>query len=183
MPAIAAAPLFYGAIATGAAGIGTGVIAARAQSGASRRATEASDRAAARAEAFERDQDEKNRADAARLEAEDRRRWDVEQQNIAAQKAENDARQQYEDKIRYQKMVNLAQLTGGPRPEPLPNFGGGTYQPQAQSYASPGAPIMSRPSTANAMIAPPNAGPFDPFAAAPTMGMPLASLNRSRRIV
>lgn len=169
-------PLVAAAAISGIAAVGTGAIAARSQSGAAKRATEATERAAKRAEAFEREQDAIERADHARIEAEERRRFDIEQANIAREKAERDARQAYEDKLRYRKMVNLSRLTGMPTPEPLPNFAGagGTYTPVSPVIPA-GADIMSRPSTANAMIA----APFDPFTD-PPRGIPLTALNRRR---
>lgn len=160
----------------------TAVVGSRAQTGAARRAQQASDRAAARAEAFEREQDALNRAEAARRDAEDKRRWDVEQANLAKERAERDARQGYEDRLRYRKMVNLSRLIGGPMPEPLPNFTGGASMSMPLAAVS-SAPIASRPATANAMIAEP--GAFDPFtdAVVPVPGVPLNSLARRRRVL
>lgn len=184
MPAIAAAPAVYAAIAGGVASTAGSVIAAKSQSGATKRSIAATTNAAAKAEAFEREQDAQNRADQARRDAEDERRWSIDQQNLAATKAEQNARQAYEDKLRYRKMVNLAKLTGGPMPDPLPDFGGagGTYTPAPSTYAAPGAPILAQPSTANAMIAAPGQGPFDPFAP-PQPGIPLSAVSRRMRTV
>lgn len=179
-------PLVAAAAITGIAAITSSVASSRAASSASKRAITSQNTAAAKAEAFEREQDEKNRADAERVESEDRRRWDTEQQNLASERAERDARQAYEDKIRYRKMVNLARLTGGPTPDPLPNFGGGggAYSPNQATYAAPGAPILARPSTANAMIAAPGAQnvPFDPFTDTQRNGWPLSAVSRRRVI-
>ncbi len=188
MPLAVMAPMYAAAIAGGAQ-TASSVASSRAQAGASRRATAAQTQAATRAEAFEREQDGKDRADEARIEAEEHRRWDADQANKARQQAQDDARlqmmdrrQQYEDSLRHGKRVRLAELTGGPVPQAPPMFGApadGTYTPLASTYAAPGAPVMSRQGTANAMIAAP--GQFDPFAEAqaPWM-MPLSDVSRRR---
>jgi hypothetical protein len=171
------------AVIGGAAQAVSTVVGSRAQSNAAKRATTAQQQAAARAEAHEREQAAREDARLDRIEAEDRRRHDIEQANIARQQAERDSRQAYEDDIRYTKMVRLAELTGGPRPNRPPVFGTGAPSasvPLASTYAPPNAPIMARPSTANQMIA--AAPPFDPFtdAAMPPPGVPLRALNRRR---
>lgn len=168
-------PVVAAAIATGIAGAGTAAIGAKAQSNASKRALQASERGAVRAEAFTREQDTQNRADEERRDAEDKRRWEIEQANIAREKSERDARQSYEDTIRYGKMVNLARLTGQPIP-PRPNFSGAGDQTIASLSQPKSAPLMSRPSTANAMIAQPGAvypmGANSHTAAAASLGLP-----------
>lgn len=140
----------------GGAAVGGQVIGAKSQSKANNRALAAQKEASTRAEAFERDQDAKNRADDERRDAEDKRRWDVEQANLASTKAEQDARQRYEDQIRYRKMVNIARLTGQPMPEALPDFSGGRSAPMTIGSMSGKPPVsepmMFAPSRANAMI-------------------------------
>jgi hypothetical protein len=167
-------PVVAAAAIAGGTQVVSSVVGSRAQSGANKRALQASEDAARRAEAFQREQAAREDADDARLEAEDRRRWDTEQANLARQQAERDARQQYEDRLRYRKMVNLARLTGMPAPDPMPTFGGASADPaMATPVRQSSAPLMSRPSTANAMIP----QDFDPFAA-PAQRMPISRLSR-----
>lgn len=172
-------PVVAAAAITGLAGLGTTVAASKIQSGANKRALQATERGAERAEAFTREQDAANRADEERRDAEDRRRWEIEQQNLARDKAERDARQSYEDTIRYGKMVNLARLTGQPIPE-RPNFAGGGDTTIASLSRPPvSAPLMSRPSAANQMIAQP--GAIDPLSQ--NQRMPLSNLVGKRRVI
>lgn len=178
-------PLVAAAAISGLAAAGTAVIGARSQSGASKRAITAQERAAARAEQFEREQDAQNRADEDRRAAEDKRRFDIDQQNIMAEKAERDARQAYqdqrqayEDRIRYGKMVRLSQLLGQPAPDPLPAFSGGApYAPPVTLGRAPvSQPVMAAPSRANALVD--TADPlFNPLAA---QRVPLSALSRRR---
>jgi hypothetical protein len=177
-------PVVAAAIVTGIAGAGTATIAAKSQSGANKRAIEAQERAAARAEAAAREEDALNRADAERRDAEDRRRWEVEQANLARRQAQDDERLAYEDQIRYGKMVNLARLTGQPLPPPLPRRGGGSIGSLAADEASHtyGAPIMSRPSRANASIPSPGAFPASPLSAEQPM-RPMTQLVGRRRVI
>jgi hypothetical protein len=183
MPAIAAAPAFYAAIATGAATVGTGVMSNRAQSRSNRDALAASERGAQRAEAFERDQDSLQRADDTRREAEERRRFDIEQQNIEAERREQTARQRYEDGLRYQRMVNIAQLTGRPVPPPPPFLSGG--QPQGAPQGMPLRQLSRRPPVSSTMpvsrtktMIQGNTDPlFDPLA---EQRMPLRKLSGPR---
>ncbi len=179
MPAIAAAPAFYAALAGGAATVGAASIGARASGSANRRALSASNDAARRAEAFEREQDTRNRADEDRRDAEDRRRWEVEQGNLAREREQADAFAQYEDDIRYGKMLNLARLTGQPAPERPPRrtgMGAPSQTPVIQPRREVSSPMMTAPSRANAMIAP--AGEFDPFQAPAPQRMPISRLTR-----
>lgn len=175
MPPIVAAAAITG-IATGA----TAIIGSRAQTGASRRAQAAQDAADRRAEAaLKEDRD----AEAAR-DAEDKRRWEVEQTNLVRRQAETDARTAYEDTIRYGKMVNLARLTGQPIPAPPPRAGDAMPASAAPSRARPAtAPIMSRPSTANATITAPGAFPTSPLDVSQPQRMPISQLVGRRRVV
>ena len=70
MPAIAAAPAFYAALATGAATVGTGVMANRAQGKATKRA-----------DMYQRDADRASMEEARLQRIEDQRRWEAEQAN------------------------------------------------------------------------------------------------------
>lgn len=184
-------PVVAAAIVTGIAGAGTATIAAKSQSGANKRAIQAQERAAARAEAAAREEDALNRADAERRDAEDRRRWEVEQANLARKQAQDDAllkdslaRSNYEDAIRYGKMVNLARLTGQPLPPPLPTRSSidllSNVQPAQTRQAS--APVMSRPSSANASIPSPGAFPASPLSAEQPM-RPMNQLVGRRRVI
>ncbi len=180
-------PIVAAAAITGLASAGTAVVGARAQSGARRRAIDAQNQAAQRAESFEREQDALNRADDARRDAEDRRRWEVEQENVRARQAEIDSRQQYDDMLRYRKMVNLAQLTGQPVPPPPPFLRGGA-QPGAPQGAPQGMPLRqlsrppvamaSAPSRTNALIQSNTDPLFDPLA---EQRMPLSRLSGGMR--
>lgn len=176
-------PVVAAAAITGAAALGGQVVSSRAASGASRRSIAATNAAAARAEAFEREQEALNRADQERRDAEDKRRWEVEQANVARIQEQNDQRLAYEDAIRYGKMVNLARLTGQPAPPPPPRLGGGSIasltMPSAARQAS--APIMSRPSTAAAMI--PAATDFPTSPLSEPQRMPISQLVGRRRVI
>lgn len=183
-------PVVAAAAITGATGIAGGVISSRASSGANRRATQAQQDAARRAEAFERDQDALNRADQARRDAEDQRRWDTEQANIRRKEEQEDAllrdniaRATYEDTIRYGKMVNLARLTGQPLPPPIPKRTAfdpaSAFTVNRLSREPVTGPLMSRPSTANAMIAQP--GQMEPFMT--PQRMPMSNLVGRRRTI
>lgn len=184
-------PVVAAAIVTGIAGAGTTAIASRASSSANRRAIEAQERAAARAEAAAKEEDALNRAEVARRDAEDKRRWEVEQANQARKQAQEDAllkdnlaRANYEDAIRYGKMVNLARLTGQPIPERMPARTAALdvlSEPATARQAS--APIMSRPSSANATIAAPGAFPVSPLSPEQPQRMPISSLVGRRRVI
>ncbi len=192
MPAIAAAPLFYGAVASGAAAVGSGVIAARAQNSASRRAVESSERGMNRAESFEREQDAQNRADQARQDQEEQRRWEIQQANEQRKQEQEDAilrdnlqRQQYDDEVKYGKMLRLAELTGQRAPrKPPTRTAASLFEPTAGSstFRMESEPLTARPSQVSSMI--PKAGeqfdPFDTGAAGLPQRMPLRSLTARR---
>jgi hypothetical protein len=145
-----------------------------------------------KAEAATREEEALNRADQERRDAEDKRRWEVDQANQARKQAQEDAllkdnlaRATYEDQIRYRKMVKLSQLTGSPLPPPLPTRTSidalSEAAPSARQQAS--APIMSRPSTANAMMAAPGAFPVSPLSPEPPQRMPISNLVGRRRVI
>lgn len=176
-------PLVAAAAITGLAGAGTAAIGARASSNANKRSIEASDRAAARAEAAAREEDALNRADQERRDAEDKRRWEVEQANLQRRQEQDDQRLAYEDAIRYGKMVNLARLTGQPIPQAPPRVGAGTGGAYMEPARQASAPIMSRPSSANAAIAAP--GAVSPFGDPNTVPqrMPISRLVGRREVI
>lgn len=185
-PAIAAAAI------AGGASIGTGVISSRAQTGATKRSLAASDAAARRAEAATREEDALNRADQERRDAEDRRRWEVQQANEARKQAQDDAllkdniaRANYEDAIKYGKMVNLARLTGQPIPErpPARSAASAFLDADSSPVRQASAPIMSRPSSANAAIAAPGAYAVSPLNPAQPQRMPISNLVGRRRVI
>lgn len=175
-------PVVAAAAIAGGASIGSGVVASRAQTGATKRSLAASDAAARRAEIATREEDALNRADQARRDAEDKRRWEVEQANLVRRQAQDDERANYEDAIRYGKMVNLARLTGQPIPaRPPARSGAPSFVDLDRPPAS--APILSRPSSANASIAPPGEFAMSPLTPAQPQRMPISQLVGRRRVI
>lgn len=178
-------PVVAAAAISGGAALAGGVVSSRQQSGANRRAIQAQERAAQRAETFEREQDRLNRSDQERRDAEDRRRYETEQANIARRQAQEDAllqdqlaRQQYDDDAQYQRRLNIARLTGQPAPPRPPRRTAAsalqTSPVAPQGAAMPTGAIASAPSRANAMVQ--DAAGFDPFQA-PTQRMPISRLS------
>lgn len=158
-------------------GVGGALIGSRSQGGANKRALAASAAAAAKAEAFERERAAVDDATDARVAAEEKHRWEVEQTNKAADKAQEDAllrdqlaRQDYTDQLTYQKRVNLARLTGQAPPPPMPtrtSLNSVTSAPLTIGGLAKGVsgPMASRPAQASQMIAAPGAS--DPWALPP----------------
>lgn len=167
MPAVAAAAIAGGAAITGS------VISSKSQSKSQKRALSAQEKAAAKAEAFELDQDTRNRAERERQDADEAKRYAVDQANIARKQAQEDAlladsieRANYEDAIRYGKMVRLAELTGNPAPPPLPKRTAGLpTQTAAPQQAQASGLVPTRASTANAMISGPGGATRMPLSA------------------
>lgn len=176
-------PVVAAAAITGLATAGTSALASRSQSRANQRALESSERGAKRAEAFEREQDRLQREDDMRREDEERRRFDIDQRNIAAERSERDQRQQYEDMLRYRRMVNIAMLTGQPPPPP-PTFGARAPQPQAPQAPSQGVPLRAlarRPVFSESAMRRPIVGDADPmFDPLADQRMPLSRLSGTR---
>lgn len=168
------------------ASVAGAVIASRQQTGSNKRSIAAQDAAAKRAEAAlleDRTRDDER-------DAEDKRRWEVDQANQVRKQAQEDAllkdnlaRANYEDAIRYGKMVNIARLTGQPMPTRPPartaiDMLSGLNTPSPSR--APSDPLMSRQSTANAMIAAPGAFPMSPEQ---PQRMPISNLVGRRRVV
>ncbi len=159
MPAILASTMLGTAIAGGAAA-GATVYGSKKASQANQAAAKATADAAAKADAFQRQQDAENRAEEARQAAEDKRRYDIDQENQRRTQAQNDflLRQQIEEKNqkalqRYTALKNLAGLAGvAPPPD---------YKPQElpPSFALPTtAPTQAPTSDVPRTITPPTIG-------------------------
>lgn len=183
-------PVVAAAAVTGLTSGAALIAGARIQSGSNKRAIQAQTDAASRAEAFELARELNDRKERDRVAAEEQRRWDVEQANLARRQEQEDAilrdnleRAAYEDAIRYGKMVNIARLTGQPIPQPPPKR---TALPSMSDLgtpkvvtANPSAPIASKASTANAMVAAPGtAAMFEE-----SRRMPLRGLVGHRRAI
>lgn len=172
-------PVVAAAAITGIASVGGNVLASRSQSRSNRDALAASERGAQRAEAFEREQDTLQRGDDTRREAEERRRFDIEQANLLAERTERDQRQQYEDMLRYRRMVNIAQLTGQ-APPPPPRFGAAQGPPQAPPQRVP-LRALARPVFSESAMRRPVVGDADPmFDPLADQRMPLSRLSGTR---
>lgn len=156
-------PVVAAAAIAGVAAVGGAVISAKSQSSATKRSLAAQEKAANKAEAYEREQDEFNRAERARADAEEARRFAIQQANEVRKQQQEDAlladqleRANYEDAIRYNKAVKLAQLTGQAAPPPPPRRTTADQLnqpvPTQTTQAATSGPVMARDSRANALV-------------------------------
>lgn len=92
MPPIAAAPAFYGALASGAAAVGTGVMANRAEGGSAKRALQ-----------YQTQSDAAAMREAMAQRQEDQRRWEAEQANRQREMAVADEERLFNRKLLEQR--------------------------------------------------------------------------------